>query len=175
MERKTQELEQLFLEAYDANADDIFRHCVFRLRDREKAKEVTQEVFTRTWEYLRSGHDIDNMRAFLYRVANNLIIDTVRVKGRTTSLDEFLEQGIQIPEDKEKGKDPFFAAEARQLVTLVDKLDDMYREVIVMRYLEDLSVKEIAHHLGETESNVSVRIHRGIAKLRELFNGPVHE
>ncbi|MBI5138178.1 MAG: sigma-70 family RNA polymerase sigma factor [Candidatus Vogelbacteria bacterium] len=161
-----EELEKIFLEAYEAYADAIFRHCLFRVREREKAKDITQETFTRTWEYMRSGKKIDYMRAFLYRVAKNLIIDNGRVSGRTTSLESCMEDGMQPEEDE--GVPYEFSAEARMLAKYVDQLDPMYREVIIMRYMEDLSVHDIAHQIGETETNVSVRIHRAIEKLRTL-------
>ena len=79
-------LEKQFLKAYDEFADPIFRHCYFRVFNRERAKDLMQETFTKTWEYLNqspiTNHEsrITNMRAFLYRVANNLIIDNSRQK-----------------------------------------------------------------------------------------------
>ena len=161
------DLEKLFLEAYDKHADEIFRHEFFRVHDREKAKDITQETFTRTWEYLRAGKEVDYMRAFLYRVANNLVIDQSRVSGRTTSLETAVEEGMQFGDEVEK-IDHEFSADARMLIGSIDQLEPIYREVIILRYLQDLSVTDIAHQLGEKETNVSVRIHRAIEKLRLL-------
>lgn len=159
------QLEKQFLEAYDAYADKIFRHCLFRLRDREKAKELCQETFTRTWVYLSKGRKIEYMGAFLYRTATNLIIDESRVHHRTTSLDEMIEQGY---EPSVKSEDYLFAADARQILRVVDELEPDYKEVILMRYLQDMSVKEISSTIGVTQVNASVRIHRALKKLRKL-------
>lgn len=82
--------------AYEAYADAIFRHCYFRVFNRELGKELMQETFLRVFEYLSKGNTVDNMRAFLYRVANNLIIDNVRRK-KELSLDALNEQGFDPP------------------------------------------------------------------------------
>ncbi|MEY4744151.1 MAG: hypothetical protein RL272_96 [Candidatus Parcubacteria bacterium] len=120
----------------------------------------------KTWEYLSQGKQVDNLRAFLYRVANNLIIDSSR-KKKETSLDAMMDGGFEP-----MGAGPesaAVAAEAGQMIALIDKLDEKYRDAVRMRYLDDLSPKEIASALGESENVVSVRIHRGIKQLRELM------
>ena len=66
---------QLFLKAYEEYADSIYRHCVVRVSDSERAMELMQETFLRALESLQQGTSIKNMRAFLYKIANNLIID----------------------------------------------------------------------------------------------------
>lgn len=76
----TKEGEKLLIEAYDAYADAIFRHCYFRVFSRERAKELMQETFLRAWDQMVKGEEIRHMRGFLYRVANNLIIDESRKK-----------------------------------------------------------------------------------------------
>lgn len=153
-----------FLKAYDLYADAIFRHCYFRVYDREKAREMMQDVFMKTWEYLAKGKEVDNLRAFLYRVANNMVIDYSR-KKKETSLDVMMEEGFE-PAGNDKTP---LAAEAGQMIAMLDRLDEKYRDAVRMRYLDDLSPKEIAHALGETENVISVRIHRGIAQLRALM------
>jgi len=162
-----QELEKLFLDSYDKHVDEIFRHVFFRVHDRERTKDIVQETFTRTWEYLRAGKQVDYMRAFLYRVAGNLIIDHSRVSGRTTSLENAVEEGMQFGDEVET-VDHEFSSDARMLVVHIDKLEPIYREVIILRYMQDLSVRDIAEQLDEKETNISVRIHRAIEKLRVL-------
>ena len=57
---------------------------------------------------------------------------------------------------------------AREAVKLLDELDEMYRTAITMRYLDEMSPREIAEALGVSENVVSVRIHRGIEKLSKI-------
>ena len=76
--------EEEFLTLYDAYADAIFRHCFFRVYERERARDLVQETFARTWEYAAKGNAVENARAFLYRVANNVIGDEVCEKKETS-------------------------------------------------------------------------------------------
>lgn len=159
-------LENRLINAYDEWADALFRHCYFRIGDREKAKDLLQETFAKTWQYLAEGGKIDNLRAFLYRVATNLIIDLSRKKRPEISLENLKEQGFEIGSNAdEKLKNEIAGKEA---LSFLRELRPEYREVIIMRYIDDLSPKEIAEILNDTENNVSVKIHRGLKQIREL-------
>src|SRR3989344_8270173 len=85
--------EEQFLEAFDKYSDDIFRYCYYRVFDRDKAKDVVQDAYCRTWKYVKDGKTIENMRAFLYRTAKNIIIDDSR-KKKSFSLDQMIEKGF---------------------------------------------------------------------------------
>jgi len=159
-------LEEQFLKTYEDLSDAIFRHCWFRVYDREKAKDLMQETFIKTWEYISEKGPIDNMKAFIYKVANNLIIDYSR-KKKESSLEKLMEDGFDPGFDNRESLNNFL--EGKEAVKLMDKLGSEYKEVIIMRHIDDLPVKEIAQILNESENVVSVRIHRGLAKLRELL------
>lgn len=126
-----------------------------------------QETFVRAWGYIQQGKTIDNMRAFLYRIANNLIVDEIR-KKKEVSLDDL----------QEKGWDPGYDAtpemhrkvEEGKIFALLKNLPPDYREVIIMRYVDGLSPAEIAVILGESANTVSVRLHRGIKQLHSLLS-----
>jgi RNA polymerase sigma-70 factor (ECF subfamily) len=152
-----------FMKAYDDLSDAIFRHCYFRISDRERAKDLMQDTFTKSWQYISGGAQVSNMKAFLYKVANNLIIDEYR-KKKELSLDNLQEQGF------DPGFDDRRKNESNIDVSSINKLDKKYREVILMRYIDELSPKEIAGILGESENNISVRLHRGMGQLKEILN-----
>lgn len=156
-----------FIKAYDEFSDAIFRHCFFKLSDRELAKDVLQDVFMRTWEYMSQKGEIKNIKAFLYQVANNLIIDQYRKRKYNLSLEEMKETGFDVP-SKEK-RDAYFSAEVRNIMEIIKKLDPIYKDVLFFRYVDDLSPKDIAEILNESENVVSVRLNRGIKKIQEFF------
>lgn len=159
-------LEQEFLKAYDSLSDAIFRHCYFRISDRDMAKDLAQETFTKTWEYIAKGGKVENIKAFLYRVANNLIVDEFR-KKKELSLERLGEDGFE-PVSRDD-KDIRADIEAKEMIRMIEKLEPDYREAVMMRHVEGMSVKEIAATIGESENVISVRIHRGLSKLRELL------
>ena len=161
-------LEEQFLAAYDEHADALFRHCFVRIRDRELAKDIVQETFTKTWMYLSEGKKIEYLRAFLFRVANNLIIDSSR-RRKSSSLDSMIDDdGFEVVD--ESAKNPAEVPDARAAMQLLNSLDSIYRTVITMRYVDGLTPKEIASILTVSENVVSVRIHRGILQLRERIH-----
>lgn len=167
------ELEVEFLKAYEDHSDGLFRHVLLRVRDREVAKDVVQEAFSRTWVYLSEGKKVDYIRAFLYRVANNLIVDGARRK-KSSSLDAMMDDDGFEPVD-ESIRDFADKPAAREAMQMLGGLDEIYRTAITMRYVEELSPREIAAKLGVSENVVSVRIHRGIERLSKLMNRKVEQ
>lgn len=155
--------EAIFTEAYDEYADAIFRHCYFRLLNRERAKELMQDAFLKTWEYLKGGHDIENIRAFLYKVANNLIIDHVR-KKKEMSLDALMEQGFDPGVDG--AHDMAVRVDEWKILETMSQLEPTQRDVLIMRHIDGLQPAEIAAITGESANVISVRIHRATEKLR---------
>ena len=88
--------ERAFIDAFEAHSDALFRHALFRISDRERAYDLTQETYLKAWDYLASGKEIQQYKSFLYRILHNLIIDEYRRK-RGVSLDEMLEDEKMAP------------------------------------------------------------------------------
>ena len=84
------DFEQQFRDAFERYSDELFRHASMRLSDRERAVELTQDAFMRTWDYARKGGEVRELRPFLYQTLRHLIIDEYR-KAKTNSLDSMLE------------------------------------------------------------------------------------
>lgn len=158
--------EKQFLEAYNKFSDAIFRHCYYRVFDREEAKDFTQETFFRAWKYLSQGKEVENIRAFLYKIANNIIIDDFR-KKKNISLDQIAEKGFSLKVDPREKTENYFSG--KEILKIINSLDEKYRDVIVMKYIDDLSIKEISSILGETENNIYVMLHRGFEKVKKIL------
>lgn len=159
-----------FAEAYNLFADAIFRHCTYRCFDRERGKELMQETFIKAWDFLVSGKDIDNVQAFLYTIANNILVDEARrVKKRTVvSFEDMVEKGFDIQGDD--GRDQGRIFDSSSIVQVLSAIEDPYRTVLIMRYIDGLQPKEIAELLNETANVVSVRINRGLKLLRNTLS-----
>lgn len=169
------DFEQQFKDAFERYSDELFRHASMRLSDKERALEITQDAFTRTWDYARKGGEVRELRPFLYRTLKNLIIDEYR-KNKMQSLDSMLENSESgamealLPQDEtntlESAMERF---DGKQALEALKNLPDSYSEVLMLRYVEGLSPKEIAETIGESQTLVSVRIHRGLKKLHDLL------
>jgi RNA polymerase sigma-70 factor (ECF subfamily) len=167
MKRTGKEKEQEFSQAYEDLSDILFRHCYFRVSNREVALDIVQEGFTKTWLHITRGDDIVNLKAFLYQVMNNLIIDHYR-KRKSSSLDLLQDDGFD-PASREH-EDILIHAEHSQVEEILKLIPEKDRVVIVMRYIDGLSVQEIARTLKEPENTISVRLHRALSKVRTIFN-----
>lgn len=163
-----EEIRRSFDEAYTAYSDAIFRFCFFKTSDRERAFDLTQETFVRLWNYLREdGRVVENTRALLYKIARNLIIDEYRKKD-AFSLDSLRESGFDIRSDGHR--DVEREIHVREALDALHKLDDLYREVAVLRFVEGLKPKEVADALSLSENVVSVRLNRAVKKLRIILD-----
>ena len=167
-------IEAAYLEAYEAYNDALFRHALFRISNRDRAQDLVQDTFLKTWDYLHGGGEVQQYKAFLYRILNNLIIDEYR-KKKSSSLDEILENDTGEMESKlSEGsvravEEDFDERETLEKIRArIPELPDTYRDVVTMRYIDGLSPKEIASMMNISENVVSVRLHRGTHKLREL-------
>lgn len=163
--------EEEFIELYREHAPKLFKYCYFRVHSKEDAEDLAGKVFMKTWDYIAQGNKIDNMRAFLYRSAHNSIVDFYKTskKDREISMDSFGEDTIDIPDTSDLAAD----VETKQMVKEVMKklavLPEAYREIIVLRYINELEIAEIAQATGMTENNVSVKLHRATEKLKSLY------
>lgn len=160
------DMEEQFLKAYNAHADVLFRHCYFRVYNRELAKDLVQETFFRTWTYLTKGKEIKNIRAFLYKILHNVIVDHIR-KKKSLSLDQLTEEGFSLKDKSSPDLEQRIVA--KEIVQKLECLDEPYRSAVQLKIIDELSIEEISDILGVSRNTASVRIHRGINKLRKLI------
>lgn len=164
----TRERRIWFFKFYSAHSEAIFRHCFFRVSSRQKAEDLAQETFLRAWEQMERGAQIENIKAFLYRVANNLIIDFYRSKSRKdSSLEALMDEGVSFSRaDHELLLD---SIEKHEILRKLEHLEKGDREIILMRFVKDMSPFEIATTLGVSENAVSVRVYRALRRFKEVL------
>ena len=155
------------MKAYEQYADAIFRHCYFRVYRKDIAEELVHDIFIKTWEYLIKKGTIKNIKAFLYKVANNSIIDYTR-KKKESSLEILQEQGFEPHTETACAIES--CIEADRLAKAIHTLGDTYRQIAIMRYVDELTPKEIAHITGIPVNTVSVRLTRAKKQLQRTLS-----
>ncbi len=158
-------IRERFLDVYDRYADAIYRHCFFRVFSKPRAEELMQETFLRAWEYLGKGSEVRNMKAFLYRIATNLIIDESR-KRKEVSLEALAESSHEFEPSSDGERDMERQVFIREIFEEFRRLGSGEQSLLVMRYVDDLDPKEIAEILGVSANNVSVRLNRALGKVK---------
>ncbi len=169
------DLQHTFEEAFEAYSDELFRHASIRLSDRERAMELTQETFMKVWGYAQKGTaDIRELRPFLYRTLRNLIIDEYR-KHKATSLEAMADraqmdvEAFLTPDESNTFEAAVGRFEGTRALDALKELPEPYREAVTLRYVDSLSPQEIASLIDESENVVSVRVHRGLKKLKAIL------
>ena len=119
----------------------------------------------RTWEYLKAGNTVGSMKTFLYRVADNLVIDQIRRKKRKEelSLDMLREKGFD-PAATDTLKDLEEKFEVWRLLKLVEERE---YTLLQLRFVDGLTPQQIAEKMGVSRNNVAVQLHRTIKKMSE--------
>ncbi len=142
-------------------------HAFLKVNNHELGEDLVQDTFMKTWSYLVRGGKIDIMKAFLYHVLNNLVVDEYR-KRKTVSLDVLLEKGFE-PSGGDSRR--FFnILDGKGALLLIGRLTPKYQKVMRMRYVQDLSLKEISLITGQSKNTIAVQVHRGLEKLKLLYN-----
>lgn len=142
-------------------------HAFFKVHSRTLGEDLVQDTFMKTWRYLVLGGKIDVMKAFLYHILNNLIIDEYR-KHKTTSLDVLIEKGFEPASND--SEHIFNMLDGKAALILIQRLPATYQKVMRMRFVQDLSLQEMSLITGQTKNTIAVQVHRGLAKLRLLYN-----
>lgn len=161
------EMKRSFEDHFAEYADVIYRLCLYKTSNEDVAHDLTQETFLRLWRAMSGPEPVLKPKQYLYQIARNLIIDHYK-KMKSVSLDQMMEEGFDTGEvDRKIG----LASELALLRAAIERLEEDYREVIYMRFVEDMGVGDIAEALDISANLVSVRLNRGKQKLEELFAG----
>lgn len=157
-----------FTEAYDLYAPKLYRHALYRTSSHETAEDIMGQTFLKAWEFVSErAVEIDNLKAFLYRICNNLIIDHYRSKARTdVAISETLERTLSSGEDIEAVTE--LGIEIDRMHEALEELHVDAKELIVMRYIDELSMDEIADIKGKTKNALYVALHRAIKELKTV-------
>jgi RNA polymerase sigma-70 factor (ECF subfamily) len=159
-------------ELYDRHHQDFFRFAWSRLGNRQAAEDLTGDLFTRMVKNL-GGYRLGAVpfRAWLYRIARNLVVDYHRKHGRyqQVSLDQTENVAQLLGED---GHSPYPETAVEKQLTFdqvrkaLESIDETQREVVILRFLAGLSLKETADTLQKSVPAVKSLQYRGLAALR---------
>jgi RNA polymerase sigma-70 factor (ECF subfamily) len=154
--------------AYHDYEKGLNARAFFKVSNHAIGEDLVQDTFIKTWKYLAKGGKIETMKAFLYHVLNNLIIDQYR-KHKTTSLDIILEKGFEPVDEKDDFKHLYDILDGKKALLLIARLPKKYQKVMRMRYMEDLTLKEMSLATGQSRNVIAVQAHRGLEILKSLY------
>ena len=152
----------------------VFRYVLRRMRNPGRAEEVAQETFLRLFRYLKEGRSIDNPRAWLFTVANNLAIDGSRDDSYIQDLDETTWKKIEDtrPDASDPEKLALHGERLDRLRSIVLNLTPLQRECLHLR-AEGLRYREIAELMDISISTVADAVRRATLKISKEFDDGV--
>jgi len=164
---------EAFAKTYDLYVDHIFRFIYFKVSNKEEAQDLTSAVFLKAWNHIQTKSIIDekSLRALIYKIARNIVIDYYRENSSKKNIEiDSEEGGLELIDEKQNPlKEVELKSDLSVLEKNITKLKDEYREIIILRFIEELSISEIANILGKTNGNVRILSYRALRALKELM------
>lgn len=163
------EKERYFEDIFDRYSKDIFRYIYFRVSSYEAAEDLTSEVFIKFWKKFLVAADIQNARALLYTIAHGVVVDEYRKKAHMATVSvEAVDPAFFAREDgTEESIDA--KAEIDRLYTTIVTLKTEYKDILLLYYIEEVEVPDIARILNKKEGTIRVLIHRALEALKKAY------
>jgi RNA polymerase sigma-70 factor, ECF subfamily len=152
-----------FKSLYYRYHDPLFRYVWYRTHSPESAKDTLQEIFTRLWQNRRSLDPEKSIKAYLYRIAHNLLVDNFRKEGREKSFRTGSRP--QVPGTTEGDADM-----RMDVQSAIDSLPDDLRIAFMLNRYQALKYAEIAEVCGVSVKTVESRIGRALDLLRKKLS-----
>lgn len=156
---------------YNRYSGKIYSKCMSLLKDEELAQDATQEVFTKIFLNLSKFGERAKFSTWVYSITYNFCIDYLRRKKKMQNLfadekevDKLADVADEVPDEA------LLEMEVRQLRTVLDGIPVDDKAVLLMKYQDDMSIRDISELLNKTESAVKMKLKRAKEKAFRLKN-----
>ncbi len=168
---KTEESAKAEIEArkysdfYDKYVSAIYRFVYFKVNNPEVAEDLTGDTFLKTWQYLKTGHRIDNIKAFFYQTASNLVTDYYRSHAsKAVSINKA--DNIIDNKTSQEIERINLNTELAIVERTLKQINENYKEIIILYFIEQFSIAEIAKIKNKSEGAIRVLIHRALKSIK---------
>lgn len=162
---------ETFGELYGIYLDRIYRYVFYQVHNKVTAEDLTEEIFMKAWrgidKYRWKGQPFS---AWLYRIAHNHVIDYFRTSRQHQPLDR------EIPADGDQPQQELETKQIQQsLLRAISSLPQQQKQVITLKFIEDLDNRAIEHIMGKSQGAIRVMQMRALAALRQILNEEMEE
>lgn len=154
---------------YERYAEKVYRKCLSLVRDPTKAEDFTHDIFLKLIVKIGTYKEESRFSTWLYSITYNYCMDQLRLNKKRG--EQYMEDEIEIPDDTDVASIFHDNAEvdSRRFNQAIDKLGTEERTILMMKYIDELSIREIAAIFRITESAVKMRLLRSRENLRKLY------
>jgi RNA polymerase sigma-70 factor (ECF subfamily) len=151
---------------YDHYLPKIYRFILIKVSHKEQAEDLTHQTFLKAWESVGSYKEQGNpFGSWLYRIARNTVIDYYRANKPKVDIEDVSPEDLGI--DNSLVSKVEISIEWDNMLVAIKTLGEVEQDVLIMRFVEDMSHKDVAKAVNKSENAVKVIQHRAIKKLKE--------
>lgn len=170
---------EAFAEIYDFYVVKIFRFVYLKTSSKETAEDLTSETFLKYWKYIKAKAKAEEKEkiesgkigSFIYKIARNLIIDYYRKKNFAAVEISEEEKETIIDQKQDILAEISKKQEIEELRKALKEISSDYRELLILRHVEDLTISEIAEITGKKKGAIRVQLYRAIKALEKVMKG----
>jgi RNA polymerase sigma-70 factor, ECF subfamily len=152
---------------YDHYLPPIYRFVFYKIMNRQDAEDICHHVFLNAWQNIQSYRDIGHsFSSWLYRIARNAVIDFYRTQKHSLNLSDVM---YTLADNTNLEQSAADTLEIETVLYAIKELNEEHREIIVMRFIEDLDNDEIAAILEKSNGAVRILQHRALHSLRKIL------
>jgi RNA polymerase sigma-70 factor (ECF subfamily) len=163
-----------FAQLVDLYKDRLYHMSYRMLSNSQEAEDVVQDAFLRVYTNLERYDEHQKFSTWIYRIATNLCIDRLRKRKATFSLDAEMPEGegsdwyTLMPSNEDTPEKQLLLSESQaQIRESINALPEKYKSVVILRYMQDMSLQEISDVLSMPVTTIKTRLHRGREYLRK--------
>jgi RNA polymerase sigma-70 factor (ECF subfamily) len=148
----------------------VYNYLYRMTQNHEISEEMAQEAFVKAYNHLKSFDKSRSFKPWILRIASNAAISELRKRSKVVSLNALEEEGHWGEADHQSTEDIVVQLERKltseEVLAVLNRMDDKYRQVLLLRYQQDLSYEEISQALNIPLNTVRTWIKRGLDKLK---------
>ena len=159
-----------FTALYDRYFDQIYRYVYRRVNDKDTVEDLVSQTFYDAFSHLKSFEWRGfSFSAWLYKIAHNNVLKWYREQGKARTVE--IEEGMQIPDVREDVmRDVIRSEDKSEVQAVMAKMDYEDREIIRLKFFEELSNIEIAEVMGLSANHIGVKVFRALKKFKQLIS-----
>ncbi len=157
-----------FASLYDTYVGRVYRFVYFKVSNQQDAEDITADLFLKAWKYLTSDDtkEVGSFSGLIYDMARNATVDWYRKNAQShiCALDDIM----HMSDGSDVAQTTADRFDSAALLKCIKSMKHEYQEVLILKYVEELSLSEIATLLGRSQVSVRVTLHRATKKLKEI-------
>lgn len=154
-----------FERLYDRYSDKVYRKCLSFVKDQAKAEDFTHDIFLKLIVKIGSYSENAKFSTWLYSITYNFCMDQMRLGKRMA--EDSLDENFDIEEDDDNTE--LIEIQSVELRKALEKISPEEKAILLMKYQDDFSIKDIAEHFNLTESAVKMRLKRTKEKVKKFY------